>query len=1113
MLAEQNALLALQISLGELQRAMGPDQRVSALSDILTVRQPHRDRDAVAMKQTKWAGVWNAAGGLRNWLVSGNEGTLEAVSPVADASPDYSPADAVDGLLANQSPNDLVTVKGEPGVVMVASGSVGIDDVDSIVVAPRVDVDDVSAYAWWIADEGQKASLNLIDRYEADSESLDSARFLSSQRNAIELLDGWAEFPVSGTAALDLDKLHSYSEVGLLVPAMTDADLHGHFHDLAVHSAGLLTDARIGGLKRDLTYLFELSDADFDVALDSLYADSGYLLSEDAEGATPIAQTGSITPDGFFDTYPLLDSQHFQAWGVGAPSWEQLRSFYRIKDDMTGNGAPVRPQIATEHGIYPTLVQARLFGGISRRLVSNGADNAVDTDDDEMEVYLHTRIMAVLANPYSVDLNVGEMFVSIFPRSSGFKAGEPVSGDPDENSPILESFGSNQDIYNKLQLRISNQVIPAGKALVFTLRPPTASASSGEADLSDINYPVWLHQDEGTYELDNDFDTAVSLRKTLPGGPYTRAETDGVYLWGHQNTNLTVVTWGSNPSDQKTVLQFCNSLGGSTTGRYDHSAGLGENPLELDGDILWGGGYHYILLDVSNTSYIYNHGFTSSNYVREVNWRAPYRPRFAVSNTGGDLRTHLPIYQSSSTNLSRFGDGNYEITFLNFKEIAWGMLNESFAGVDPLYENRFYYLPTQDEPINSLGQLQHFNAAGYLPAPENGGLAYSWGANAIEFGVYGNYNARQYTDSNALDTKQLDHDLPIGNAVASRHIPRERVYNDNRKIGLRHDASWLLNAALWDRFYFSTMPQTGNFDIATQKLLNNRYQPITETTVSADALRASPTAFAENMAAEGSFNVNSTSVDAWKAFLAGTLDVDYQGQANVNQAVFARTPQQAANPPSDGSPEKLLEANAWKGYRSLDSDDIDRLATAIVDQVKLRGPFLSLQHFVNRLPVAATDDEEGVGIRGALEAAIQVAELNEPPVPESSTGQISYFNTMKVNSDVVDAEHGFANSIEGGPGTISQADLLQPLGPYISVRSDTFKIRCSGIAKDPVTGQPAAQVWCEAVVQRVPEFVDATQSPDTVLDSEATIHLNDINLRFGRRFRLVSFRWLDKNEI
>ena len=56
------------------------------------------------------------------------------------------------------------------------------------------------------------------------------------------------------------------------------------------------------------------------------------------------------------------------------------------------------------------------------------------------------------------------------------------------------------------------------------------------------------------------------------------------------------------------------------------------------------------------------------------------------------------------------------------------------------------------------------------------------------------------------------------------------------------------------------------------------------------------------------------------------------------------------------------------------------------------------------------------------------------------------------------------------------------------------------------TVEAVARAWLEATVQRLPEFVDPTDKPTATPASIA-------NQTFGRRFELVSFRWLKPEEI
>jgi hypothetical protein len=95
-----------------------------------------------------------------------------------------------------------------------------------------------------------------------------------------------------------------------------------------------------------------------------------------------------------------------------------------------------------------------------------------------------------------------------------------------------------------------------------------------------------------------------------------------------------------------------------------------------------------------------------------------------------------------------------------------------------------------------------------------------------------------------------------------------------------------------------------------------------------------------------------------------------------------------------------------------------------------------------------------------------------------------------------------------------QQDLVQAFSPVMTPRSDTFVVRTYGEVKNPVKGNVEARAWGEAVVQRLPDFVDQTDPGLATLgDATPPASLNSTNKDFGRRFKVVSFRWLDENEI
>ena len=110
--------------------------------------------------------------------------------------------------------------------------------------------------------------------------------------------------------------------------------------------------------------------------------------------------------------------------------------------------------------------------------------------------------------------------------------------------------------------------------------------------------------------------------------------------------------------------------------------------------------------------------------------------------------------------------------------------------------------------------------------------------------------------------------------------------------------------------------------------------------------------------------------------------------------------------------------------------------------------------------------------------------------------------------------------LAGIPGYVIQSDLLKPIANTLSVRDDTFRIRAYGEALD-ASGKVIARAWCEAIVQRVPEYLRlppmtpmcprACSMP--AASSATTPRSSTANRRFGRKFRIESFRWLNAAEV
>jgi hypothetical protein len=368
---------------------------------------------------------------------------------------------------------------------------------------------------------------------------------------------------------------------------------------------------------------------------------------------------------------------------------------------------------------------------------------------------------------------------------------------------------------------------------------------------------------------------------------------------------------------------------------------------------------------------------------------------------------------------------------------------------------------------------------------------------------------------------------PVGGSIASPFIPRNKSFHQKGGNEVSVDDKFLSNMALFDRYYFSSIPQqnhqdkyppfTTGSDFATEfknydgQLPNSRirYYNSNESALSITNLRDRNKA-AANLMIDGPFNINSTSVDAWIALLSSLSGNNLRIRGDDGTEVTL-TKATLENPISRlSAPTGTTVNDEWSGLRALTDSEIRELAEQIVVQVKTRGPFLSLSDFINR---RLTIDE--LGLKGALQAAIDDSSINNSIATSGDTVDASS-NFVAVPSSLdFFPDHVSENSAKGIPGWLMQHDLISNLSPVMTPRSDTFIIRAYGESEK--TNRNSATAYCEAVVQRVPEFIEhTTLETDTTKDTpwaSLTSLNNSANQRFGRRFKVLSLRWITPSSI
>ena len=186
--------------------------------------------------------------------------------------------------------------------------------------------------------------------------------------------------------------------------------------------------------------------------------------------------------------------------------------------------------------------------------------------------------------------------------------------------------------------------------------------------------------------------------------------------------------------------------------------------------------------------------------------------------------------------------------------------------------------------------------------------------------------------------------------------------------------------------------------------------------------------------------------------------------------------------------------------------------------------------FLNRRLAGTTDENTMGALQNAIENNTTNINQKTRALGLTPTSVTSINAAIRTASDGANNTVSFVpkNTAVGMPGDLMQQDLVQAFSPVMTARSDTFVIRCYGETDNPKSldafGYPKAQAraWGEAVVQRVPEYLDQTDANLYSTNPPALQALGDgtpvgnvdlVNAALGRRFKIVSFRWLNESDL
>ncbi|MGB0370086.1 MAG: hypothetical protein ACPGN3_01955 [Opitutales bacterium] len=1184
MQARQHAKVAAVVALGDLQKYVGVDQRVTARGDILY------DPDSSPIQgQAHWTGVWSSkldpSGNPLNDSVDSDLGL-----------DNHTPHWLVSGETPSFSPDAQVAVAVADSIEIASLGN-SVELIDDHVRVPIVDIldennDEVGAYAFWVSDEGVKARVNLSDQFHPDVSTDPFADFyrLAIPQQAdptVATIDrsGSLERPFlmsafSGESGWKdttsrVSRILGEEQLALLSDEMDKERIQREFfHDFSTSSVSLLTNTRDGGFKRDLS-----------TALLSLPSDmANKLMFPSSDGIDDYGSSGTQPGD------------------PGGPAWDQLSDYYKYSlQNMalagTNTALNFRRPTNLQAGFAPVVVRFHIVEQTFARLA--GADS---TDALDYEYVSGTFPLITLWNPYDRDMTLPELGLNISASEWRVFHVDPnnvtSSGIQDICNGIIitknfssdgavkttEGGGSNEQLRF---LTLESVTIPAGEAVNFT--PPNNSYWGSGADDN------MLKAGSSGTEIRGFFSTWKGTDSSLAGGTYLMFDSVSGLSNVRSSNSTNAISGSSYPRNNFYVALMTEPEKGSTASfdkRFQfHNFGGVVQP------------YNYLPRVVAVG--------TPSSPISSLTIDSPGSSRNAASASPSpvyvdDLQDHT--YDPSAANYSgyffgqtwimNFGGANpapRDVTWQNPNLLSQFNIRSSF--VLPSMQHRVNYNSAfeydyltfhygEESPISSNRHLNYMEGTDDIS--RNGNAYVGWGhASTVgnekmilfESPVNPVLSIGQLSNANLENIESLSHHVrgshernqqggvlspsyPIGNSYANIHLPlyetRMNVQDANffgdigqtksfkplsgtapHRGGI-YDFSYELNQALWDTFYFSTMLPANATDSTIDPNAINFPLPNSRMRLADGAVNWSDLAIENRSAAQllldGGFNINSTSVVAWEAMLGALRDVDTLGldsdDPNNQRHHFSRI----SNPLVGGvaeipeiSPNNLSNDALFAGFRSLTDDQISDLARSVVREIRLRRstyghPHLSLNEFINRsidLNDINDPSRKRFAYVGGLQSAIDFSGVNGDSIIDEE-GDYSlgsgdglwdsqYAVTFTPAGDSAyhfDSVESIKNRpvAESIPGFLTQADILSKLGAIITPRSDTFTIRTYGSALSTDGANPTTEAYLEVVVQRTANYLDP--SDQDYESASATL-----NQEFGRKFRIVSSRWLDADEI
>ncbi len=1163
-IAQANARLGAQMALSRLQFSLGPDQSVSASATLYTdVDTQNLGAPAVlpAPGQSRWTGVWRSATydprvpdsrDFAEWLISGH-------APVTDLN-------AVGSSLTGRT------------IPLVSDGSV--DHAHDTVSAGEILIEGGS-FAWWVGDESQKARIDLVDDFALDADaSNDLWRNYTVQRTALEPfgtpVNPGLQSLVKTRPQVDLllnapgasAYFHDLTAVGSGIPSnVQDGGLK---RDLTA----VLEEASTGNGQASGSAWNELrgySQREMD-RLES----RGWIKASQNRPHFQHKLFPPLSPD--LDPTKEPGGPSWQQL-IG---WSAMMS----RAGNSPAGLEPAHQTESQKGVAPVIARFQMlrYTTFSSNLdpsvpTSGGTPTArihfmpvvVLWNPYDVELKAADYFMGC----YSPQLGYWGAPDVRYHDSLGIRIRNRTSGSTSEfRMPVKlrGETGGDRDYWHVV-FRLEGVTIPPGQAKIYSLRTtrsmPVSMSSNGFILSEDTNPANDILLSEGYY---NNGQNSFYFERDLTGSidPATEA-LDRVWAGTPDSTqggnwhNAGQPTGGhflqlalEDRSDLFTGSADGPGRRGTTGFLFQSGRRLEDQPLVMLKNLhysleVWTNNnrnYRVILFE-NGDAFFPSHTVSKPDFSQYpfygLNWRlripdnqggfdygfgdnqeglsagyaeahrmAPL-PLFALSNLRAGLQANPPHHyrawgEGFATPPNYIGgysfnpdahvveNVNDRLGYVGYRETPAGGLSPSSV---------LATFPHGIEEVVSPADFQHvdfssvssFTSAGAL---KEEGLQYFH--DEVRFrnqpGWFTGNAAANLSTGSAAGNSFAPMLVPPGRWLKDEWVVMDDIGNTSLSADTAvYDLSWWVNRVLWD-------------DYLLRSAANSRHRD--------EGIHGFSTT-AAGLWIEGAFNVNSTSVNAWRALLYSLYGLPVNGDGETSGAPFSRSLR-----PLNGAYHVMTDdfesVQATSGYRRLSASELDSIAVQIVRQVRIRGPFMSLSDFVNRTLVPATGDTSGRRLTGPLQAAIDEAGLNQSlvdsAVPDSLIEFTEYqrdrFDRDNTDSSAAETWYNFERdhlvgrdgaAMRGAPGYLTQADVLSRIGSVLQVRGDTFLIRSYGAAGDPAN--PNAKSWCEMVVQRTHGYVDPVDAAETLPEDLVSVP----NRLFGRRFKVLSVKWLNEDEI